>query len=160
MSVTSVDKDFDALTLTLTADFAADPDRVWALWTDPRSLERWWGPPGYPATFEEHDLTPGGTVTYYMTGPEGEKYRGWWRVNAVESGVFLEFDDGFADDSGAPAEGMPVTAVRMELTAGDAGTRMELRSTFDTREQMEQLDQMGMTEGLSQAVGQMDALLA
>lgn len=160
MSVTSVDKDFDALTLTLTADFAADPDRVWALWADPRSLERWWGPPGYPATFEEHDLTPGGTVTYYMTGPEGEKYRGWWRVNAVESGVFLEFDDGFADASGAPAESMPVTAVRMELTAGDAGTRMELRSTFDTREQMEQLDQMGMTEGLSQAVGQMDALLA
>jgi len=48
----------------------------------------------------------------------------------------------------------------MELTETDAGTRMELRSSFDTREQMEQLNQMGMTEGLTLAIGQMDALLA
>lgn len=159
MSVTSVDKDFDTLTLTLTADFAARTEQVWELWSDPRSLERWWGPPTHPATFEEHDLTPGGTVTYYMTGPEGEKYRGWWRINAVESGSFLEFDDGFADESGTPDESMPVTAVRMDLIPHDSGTRMELRSRFDSREQMEQLDQMGMTEGLTLAVGQMDGLL-
>lgn len=37
---------------------------------------------------------------------------------------------------------------------------MELRSTFDTREQMGQLMEMGMDEGLREAVGQMDALLA
>jgi hypothetical protein len=42
----------------------------------------------------------------------------------------------------------------------DGGTRMEVRSVFDSREQMEQLVNMGMTEDLQQAVGQMDALLA
>jgi hypothetical protein len=55
---------------------------------------------------------------------------------------------------------MPTTSVRMRLTAHDGGTRMELRSTFDSREQMEQLLDMGAAEGLQQAVGQMDALLA
>lgn len=160
MSVTSVDKDFDSLTLTLTADFAAPAKEVWELWADPRNLERWWGPPTHPATFEEHDLTPGGTVTYFMTGPEGEKYRGYWRVTAVDAPTSLEFDDGFADDSGAPIESMPVTSSRMELSENEGGTRMELRSVFDSREQMEQLDQMGMAEGLTLAIGQMDALLA
>lgn len=45
MSVTSVDKDVDSLTLTLLADFDSTPAQVWQLWADPRQLERWWGPP-------------------------------------------------------------------------------------------------------------------
>jgi uncharacterized protein YndB with AHSA1/START domain len=160
MSVTNVDKDFDNLTLTLIADFDAPGDEVWQLWADPRRLERWWGPPTYPATFEAHDLTPGGEVTYYMTSPEGEKYRGWWRITSVDPPKAIEFTDGFADADGTPSADMPVTTVRMELAEHDGGTRMELRSVFDTRAQMEQLDAMGMAEGLRQSVGQMDALLA
>src|SRR5918995_434428 len=50
--------------------------RAWQLWADPRQLERWWGPPGYPATFVDHDLTVGSRATYYMTSPEGEKHSG------------------------------------------------------------------------------------
>ncbi|MGZ8583362.1 MAG: SRPBCC family protein [Actinomycetota bacterium] len=160
MTVTSVDKDFDNLTLTLIADYDASVERVWQLWADPRRLERWWGPPSHPATVEEHDLTPGGAVTYFMTGPEGERYRGWWRVTSIDPPKFLEFTDGFADQDGRPNADLPTTAVRMQLTEHEGGTRMELRSVFDSREQMEQLDGMGMDEGLRQAVGQMDALLA
>ena len=160
MSVTSVDKDFDRLTLTLVADFDAPAERVWQLWADPRQLERWWGPPTHPAIMEEHDLTPGGTVTYFMTDPEGEKYRGWWRITSVDPPTSLAFTDGFADQDGKPIADMPISAVRMQLAEHDGGTRMELRSSFDSREQMEQLVDMGAVEGLQQAVGQMDALLA
>lgn len=160
MSVTSVDKDFDNLTLTLIADFAAPVERVWRLWADPRQLERWWGPPTYPATMEQHDLTPGGDVTYFMTGPEGEKHRGWWRITSVNPPTSLEFTDGFADQDGTPSTDMPITTVRVRLTEHDGGTRMELHSAYDSREQMERLLDMGMAEGLQQAVGQMDALLA
>lgn len=160
MSVTSVDKDLDHLTLTLVADFGAPVERVWQLWADPRQLERWWGPPSYPATVEEHDLTPGGSVTYFMTGPEGDKYRGWWRVTTVTPPDLLEFTDGFADQDGNPAEDMPTMSVRVRLTAHEGGTRMEMRSTFDSREDMERLTKMGMEEGLRQAVGQIDGILA
>ena len=160
MSVTSVDKDFENLTLTLIADFDAPVERVWELWTDPRQLERWWGPPSYPATFEEHDLNPGGGVSYFMTSPEGEKYRGWWRITTVQPPTSLEFTDGFADQDGNPVPDMPVSTVRMQLSPHDGGTRMELRSAFESKEQMEQLMNMGAAEGLQQSVGQMDALLA
>jgi uncharacterized protein YndB with AHSA1/START domain len=160
VSVISVDKDFDSLTFTLVAEFDAPIEGVWQLWADPRQLERWWGPPSHPATVEEHDLTPGGEVAYFMTGPEGEKSRGWWRVTSVNPPKSLEFTDGFADQDGTPIADMPTTMVQVRLTLHGGGTRMVVRSVFDSREQMEQLVSMGMTEGLQQAVGQMDALLA
>ncbi|SDG29300.1 Uncharacterized conserved protein YndB, AHSA1/START domain [Sinosporangium album] len=160
MSVTSIDKDYDKLTLTLIADFAAPVERVWELWADPRKLERWWGPPTYPATVDGHDLTPGGEITYFMTGPEGDKHRGWWRITSVTPPTSLEFTDGFADQDGVPSAEMPTTAVRVRLSEHEGGTRMEMYSAFDSREQMEQLVNMGMAEGLRLAVGQMDALLA
>ena len=37
---------------------------------------------------------------------------------------------------------------------------MTMRSTFATREQMQEMVEMGMVEGLRGAVGQMDAILA
>jgi len=160
MTVTSVEQDLDRLTLTLTAEFDAPVERVWQLWADPRQLERWWGPPTYPATVEEHDLTPGGNVTYFMTGPEGDKHYGWWRVTAVNPPESLEFIDGFADADGKPSEDLPTTTVQVRLIANAGGTRMELRSTYDSREQMEQVLGMGVVEGLRQSVGQIDALLA
>jgi uncharacterized protein YndB with AHSA1/START domain len=160
MTVTNVVKDFERLTLTLVADFDAPVERVWQLWADPRQLERWWGPPTFPATVEEHDLTPGGAVTYLLTGPEGDQHRGWWRITSVNPPKSLEFTDGFANQDGTPNADLPTTTVQMQLTERDGGTRMEMRSVFDSREQMDQVLRMGAAEGLAQAVGQMDALLA
>jgi uncharacterized protein YndB with AHSA1/START domain len=160
MSVISVDKDFDSLTLTLVAEFDAPIEQVWQLWADPRRLERWWGPPSHPATVERHDLTAGGDVTYFMTGPAGERSRGWWRVASVDPPQSLEFTDGFADQDGTPVASMPTTTVQVRLSERDGGTRMVLRSVFDTREHMQQVVDIGAPEVLRESVGQMDALLA
>ena len=84
MTVTAVQKDTDKLTLDLAAEFDATPERIWQLWADPRQLERWWGPPTYPATFTEHDLTPGAHVAYFMTGPTGDQPHGWWKILEVD----------------------------------------------------------------------------
>jgi uncharacterized protein YndB with AHSA1/START domain len=160
MSVTSVDKDYDSLTLTVIAEFDAPIDQIWELWSDPRKLERWWGPPRYPATFERYDLTPGGEVTYFLTGPEGDKSWGTWRVTAVDPPSSLEFtEDACADGDVAPDEDMPLHSVSVQLGERDGGTRMEMRLRFESREDMEKLVEMGTPEGLQQAIGQMDALL-
>ena len=94
MPVTDVAKDTDALTLAVTAEFDAAPDQAWQLWSDPRKLERWWGPPTYPATVVDHDLAPGGRATYFMTGPEGDKYGGYWDIVEVEPGAFSVIHEG------------------------------------------------------------------
>ena len=159
MSVTSVDTDYDNLAITLIADFDAPIDRVWELWSDPRKLERWLGPPTHPASVERPDLTPGGEVTFFMTGPEGDRSWGTWRLTAVDPPTSLEFADAFADPDGTPIADMPVTKVRVQLTRRGGGTRMEMHSAFESRDDMEKWVSMGTVEGLQQAVGQMDALL-
>ncbi|MBR8741375.1 SRPBCC domain-containing protein [Nocardiopsis sp. MG754419] len=158
MTVTSCDTDLETLTLTLVSDFSAPVERVWRLWSDPRVLEGWWGPPTYPATVEEHDLVPGGAVTYYMTGPQGDRHHGWWKVVAVSPPTSLEFVDGFADADGTPSEKLRNTT-RVEISEHDGGTRMVTRSTFASEEEMRQLMGMGMEEGMREAAGQIDALL-
>src|SRR3712207_6090822 len=102
VTVTGVTKDPETRTMTISARFDAPMARVWEVWSDPRQLERWWGPPTYPATVLEHDLTPGGMVAYAMTGPGGDRHRGWWRVRVVEPPRLLEFEDGLADEAGNP----------------------------------------------------------
>ena len=66
---TTVDKDAAAHTMTVTAELDASVERAWQLWADPRQLERWWGPPTYPATVVEHELAIGATVRYFTRCP-------------------------------------------------------------------------------------------
>ena len=159
MSVVSTQQDPQARTLTIVAELAAPPSRVWQLWADPRQLERWWGPPTWPATFEQHDVVVGGTSRYHMTGPDGDQAHGWWRFLALDEPRSLEFEDGFADATGAPSPDMPTIHCRAELEEVPGGTRMTVRSSFATTEQMEQLVAMGMAEGMTLAMGQLDDVL-
>ena len=159
MSIVSVEKDFDGLTLTLVAEFGAPIERVWQLWADPRQLERWWGPPSHPATVEKHELIVDGEVGYFMTGPDGERSYGWWRVTSLDPPRSLEFIDGFAAADGTPNATTPTTAVQVRLAERDGGTRMELRFRFASREHMERLRRVGAFDVFGLSVGQMDALI-
>jgi uncharacterized protein YndB with AHSA1/START domain len=161
MSVTSIVKDREAKTMTISAEFDAAVDRIWELWADPRQLERWWGPPTYPATVEDHDLTPGGSVTYFMTGPEGDTHRGWWKVVSLDPPHRLEFEDGFADADGNPNPDLPVMTIRVSIESEpNDRTRMIIETTFPSLEAMDQMVAMGMEEGINAAVSQIDQLLA
>ena len=161
MTVTNVSKDPATATMAVTAEFDAPTEAVWQLWADPRLLEQWWGPPTYPATMVEHDLVAGGRTFYYMTSPEGQRHHGLWSVREVDPPKRILLDDRFADADGAANSALPSTV--MEVTfdeRADGGTTMTIRSTFPSTDAMEQMLEMGMEEGLSSAMGQMDALLA
>ena len=161
MTVTAVRKDPQALSLTLDAEFDASPERVWQLWADPRQLERWWGPPTYPATFTKHELKPGARVEYHMTGPEGDQPRGYWDVEEVDPPHSLAVRDGFANDDGSPNTEMPTGKMRVTIEeVGPGRTRMSIESIHPSTEVMDQVLAMGMEEGLREAVGQIDAILA
>lgn len=161
MTVTNIERNHEDLTMIVTAEFDAPVDQVWQLWENPRKLERWWGPPTYPATFVDFDPQPGGEVNYYMTSPEGEQFHGWWRFDSVNAPKRLEFKDGFSDDKGVHKTEMPTTTVVVSLSErANGGTVMTVTSQWSTLEQMKELMTMGMEEGMRGAMGQMDALLA
>jgi len=160
MTVTAVRKDPKTLTMTLEAEFAAPPERVWQLWSDPRQLERWWGPPTYPATFTKHDLAPGGRAEYHMTGPEGDQPHAYWEVLEVEPPHRLVFREGLSNADGTPNSDIPAFIARVRMEQVSQGrTRMSIENVFPSAEALEQVLGMGMEQGLTAAVGQIDALL-
>jgi uncharacterized protein YndB with AHSA1/START domain len=161
MTVTAVDKNAQALSMTIHAEFDATPERIWQLWADPRQLERWWGPPTYPATFTKHELAPGSRVEYHMTGPEGDQPKGFWDITEVDPPRSLVFRDGFANDDGSPNTDLPISTARVTIEGiGADRSRMSIKTVFPNTEAMEQVLAMGMEEGLTEAVGQIDAILA
>ena len=160
MTVITTTKDPEKLTLTIVAEFAATPERLWAVWEDPRKLERWWGPPTFPATFTRHDFVLGGESRYHMTGPTGEVHRGYWRIQGIDRPVQIEFANGLAGDDGEPMPEMPPAIGYAIFEAIDGGTRMTAVTQFLDVAQMEMMIAMGMSEGMTQAIGQIDGLLA
>lgn len=152
--------DRDALTLTITVEVSAAVDRLWSLWADPRRLERWWGPPDYPCTVEQFEFAPGGIVRYAMTGPDGSRYPGWWRVGAIDAGRRIDLVDGFGPDPDSSIEGMPVSTTSITFTPRDRGSRMTIVSTYPDAEQLQQILDLGVEEGFIAALGQIDGILA
>ncbi len=147
MPVVDVKTDLDALTLTIVADFAAPVQRVW-------------GPPEFPATFVDHDLRPGGRMNYYMSGPAGEKYCGYWRIAEVSEPDSFTFADGFADTDFNPNPDLPESQNAYSFTAHGNGTRATFVATYATAEGLQTVLDMGMIEGATSAMNQIDDLLA
>jgi uncharacterized protein YndB with AHSA1/START domain len=160
MPVTDVQHDLDSRTLTIVADFAAPLARIWQVYADPRQLEKVWGPPIYPATVVDHDLRPGGRMTYFMTGPEGDKHAGYWAILTVDEPVGFSFEDGFAHLDFTPNTDLPVSECVYRFAEHDGGTRATYVSTFASAEALQQVLDMGVVEGASSAIGQIDDLIA
>lgn len=160
MPVTSVTRDPETLTMTVVADFAADLQRLWQVYVDPRQLERFWGPPEYPSTFTRHDAAPGGRSTYRMTGPNGESHGGYWEWISVDPLKSFEVRDGFASADGERNDQMPSMRMQFVFEETGEGSRVTTTTYFASLEELEQLVEMGMEEGLRAAMGQMDTVLA
>ena len=160
MPVISAEKDLDLLTITIVAEFAAPLRRLWDAYIDPRQIERFWGPPTYPATFLRHDAITGGRSVYKMTGTEGDEHYGCWEWTSVQAPDAFEVADSFADAKGEPNTDLPTTRMAFAFEAMDGGSRLVTTSRFDSLEQLEQLLKMGMLEGTREAMSQIDTVLA
>jgi len=159
MPVTSVESDAAALTMTLIADFAVGVERLWAVFTDPRQLERFWGPPGWPATFASFDCAVGGRARYAMASATGEVARGSWEFLAIDAPRGFEVIDSFVDENGDPIDGMPVMRMTFSFDETATGSRLTNVTYFDSEEALEQLTAMGAVEGSTLAMNQLDAVV-
>lgn len=160
MPVTSFLRDDGTHSLTISAHFAAPVRRVWQIYADRNLLERIWGPPTHPATFVEHTLIPGHRSRYYMTGPDGERYGGWWEISSVDEPHSFTFDDGFADANLEPRLDMPISHNAYSFMSDPLGTHATYVSTYDDADELQRVIDMGVQEGATAAINQIDELLA
>lgn len=160
MPITSVTQDPDALTLTVVGDFPVTQERLWQAWADPRQIERFWGPPTWPATFTRHDMFPGGRSNYVMTGPDGSTSAGYWDFLDVREGESFAVRDGFAREDGTPNDDFPSCHMQFTFHTTDDGSQFRCVTTFPSQEALDQLIGMGMMEGMTAALGQIETVLA
>jgi uncharacterized protein YndB with AHSA1/START domain len=144
MPVIDFTKDVENRTLTITAEFAAPVERVWALYEDPRQLEQVWGPPEYPATFS----------------PEGKRFAGYWDVTGVDAPTRFTFRDGFAGADLEPNPDLPVSENVYVFESTGGGTTAVFTSTYASAEALQTVLDMGMEEGARSAINQIDGFLA
>lgn len=105
---------------------AASPQTVFAAFTEPEQLVRWWGEDGvYWMTGLEHDLRPGGAVRYTSTHADGRAFIGLGTYGVVEAPHVLEYTRRYEG-------GFPIaeeTLIRMELRPCDGGTHVRVVHT-------------------------------
>ncbi len=96
-----------------------------------------------------------------MTGPDGEKYAGYWDITSVDEPTSFAFRDGFADaDLNPNPPDMPVSENTYTFTEHNGGTRAIYVSRFASAEGLQQVLDMGVVEGSTSAINQIDELLA
>jgi uncharacterized protein YndB with AHSA1/START domain len=155
MPLTSISKDPAKLTICVVGDYPVPQKRLWDAFADPRQLERFWGPPAFPATFTRYDFKVGGRAEYFLALPEGKKWNGSWKFLAVHPISSFEAKDG---EDNAEDENMPAS-MKFAFEATPTGSRVSITTQFSSIEGMEQTIP-GMEEGLRAAMPQLDALLA
>src|SRR5699024_12104235 len=160
MPITTIENDPTNLTMTIVADFPVPRRRLWAAYAAPRQLEKFWGPPQWPATFTRHDLYPGGRSRYEMRGPDGQISAGYWEFQEVEEPRRFAVIDGFALENGEPNEALPSRRIEFVFEHTPHGPRRITTTHFNSAEELEQLLGRGMEEGTRTAMGQIDDVLA
>ena len=113
------------LTLNLSRTFDAPRDRVFRAWTDPRLLEKWWGPPGFTCPSAQVDLRVGGAYRLAMTPPQGQTFYLAGTFREVTPPERLVYTWQWEDD----AEGTGETLVIVEFK--DLGPRTEVTLTHE-----------------------------
>jgi uncharacterized protein YndB with AHSA1/START domain len=70
------------LTLMVRRTIRASPERLFAAWTEPEQLLRWWGPPQVECAVAEVDLRVGGHYRLANKFPDGSI---WWIGGTFET---------------------------------------------------------------------------
>ena len=70
----------------------ASRELVFAAWTDPEQLARWWGPNGFTNTIHRFELEPEGMWEFTMHGPNNMDFNNTCVFKRIEAPGYLEFD--------------------------------------------------------------------
>ncbi len=134
--------------------FDAPRDRVFAAYTDPELIPRWWGPRSTTTIVEEMDATTGGIWRFAMRNEDGSEtvFRGVYREVSAPERIVQTFE----------WDGMPGHVSVDTATFEDLGDRTRVVSTsiFHAPEERDGMLDSGMERGMNETYARLDELLA
>lgn len=147
-------------TLTVKKQFAAGRQLVWDCHTKSELLEKWFAPKPFTAKSKEMDFREGGHWLYAMVDPEGKEF--WARMDYVKINPISSYTllDAFCDEKGNLNPDLPrANWVATFKEQGKDTTLVETVVTYNSLSELETVMQMGMKEGLTMCIEQLDELI-
>jgi uncharacterized protein YndB with AHSA1/START domain len=134
--------------------FDAPRERVFAAYTDPALIPRWWGPRRMTTAVAEMDVRPGGAWRFVMREGDGREtaFRGVYREVSPPERLVQTFE----------WEGMPGHVIVETVAFDDLGerTRVTTTSLFHTTQERDGMLSSGMEGGLTESHDRLAELLA
>ena len=125
---------------------------VFEAFTEVRHLSRWWGPEGFTTTTRSFEFRVGGEWDFVMHGPDGTDYQEWitWTEIAPPERIVMIHGESRGDPNAFESV--------LTFEPAGAGTRIEMRTTFRTRDlRDEAVEKYHAVEGGQQTLGNLDA---
>jgi len=133
----------------------APRELVFKVWTDPKHIDKWWGPNGFTNTFLEMNVKPGGVARFIMHGPNGVDYPNriiYTDVIKPEKIVYVHDSD--IDNDPSRFE----TTITFESQGNK--TLITLRAVFVTAEEYQKVvKEYGAIEGGNQTLSRFEEFL-
>ncbi len=151
--------------IVITREFAAPRQLVWDVWTQPKHIEKWFGPKGFDTRVDGLDFKVGGRSTYVMVGPDGTEYPStgvFKEIVPIEKIVTTdEFGEGFDKIESMKNVDLPQGMISTFLfdDLGDR-TKLTLITAHPTVEDREKHEAMGVVDGWNSSLDKAAAYLA
>jgi len=117
----------------------APRDVVYAAWTNPEHIQKWFGPEGMVIETKEIDLSPGGVWRFDMIARDGRRYTNRMVFLRIEAPALIEVEHGSDQDNDPGRFRMLVTFDEQ----GDGKTVLTLRQMHPSKEQRERTISFG-----------------
>lgn len=138
--------------------FNGPPHLVFAAWTKPELVRKWWAPQNCGASITEctADIRVGGKYRYVMRQPDGNECGFSGEYTEIAEPTRLVYTQVFEPMAEA---GHVVITVTFEAKAGGK-TFMTSREIYPSKEALDAAVACGMAEGALETVDQLDELVA
>src|SRR5690349_3563853 len=149
----NLDLESDPRSIIGTRIFDAPRDLVFAAFTDPRHLAKWWGPNGFTTTTHSHDFRVGGVWRFVMHGPDGRDYQNRITYDEIVRPERLVYRHGGGED----VEPIQFTQTITFEDLGNGQTRLIWHGTFPSAEERARvIREYGADKGLVQTMARLD----
>ena len=113
--------------IVITRTVKAPRALVWEVCTDPKHIDRWWGPNGFTNTIHRFELKPEGVWDFTMHGPNGQDFHNTCVFKRIDAPDYLEFDH---------LKEMHFYKAMIRFIEVEGGTRIEWTMRFDTAKEL------------------------
>ena len=147
-------------TLTVRREFAATRQLVWDCYTKSELLERWFAPKPFVAKTKSMDFSEGGHWVYAMVGPDGTEHWGRTDYQTIQAIDYYTALDVFCDADGNINTDLPTGTWTVTFSDLGENAMVETVVFYNSLADLETIVNMGMKEGLTACLDQLDELLS